>query len=316
MQYLKYLPYLIMIAAIYYVINANLDSIQNKKKNALKYVLNNKSKDSKYIAYLKKKGLYKWISPNQIIHEGKEFNWNLTIKDYSMLLIVGSLIGVIIFYGFFISVNFAVFGVIVGLVLPRIMMFYKKKRYELYVEEQLMLYLNSLANAMSAYENPSFAIKSILPLMQSPIKEDVENCLIVHLEGTSIKESFEPLINKYKYKNLKLFHDMLDLISKTGKDEDGLLMRIADEFQQKKIYKAKLKAGMEPKRSSFKKIAIMTASFPFMFLAVTADDYIVFAGTPTGKIILTLMILVNIICAVKVEQHSFYDPTEGINKIS
>lgn len=76
-----------------------------------------------------------------------------------MLLIVGSLIGVIIFYGFFISVNFAVFGVIVGLVLPRIMMFYKKKRYELYVEEQLMLYLNSLANAMSAYENPSFAIK-------------------------------------------------------------------------------------------------------------------------------------------------------------
>ncbi|MEB9655573.1 hypothetical protein P4J58_29245 [Bacillus cereus] len=43
MQYLKYLPYLIMIAAIYYVINANLDSIQNKKKNALKYVLNNKS---------------------------------------------------------------------------------------------------------------------------------------------------------------------------------------------------------------------------------------------------------------------------------
>lgn len=89
-----------MIAAIYYVINANLDSIQNKKKNALKYVLNNKSKDSKFITYLKKKGLYKWISPNQIIHEGKEFNWNLTIKDYSMLLIVGSLIGVIIFYGF------------------------------------------------------------------------------------------------------------------------------------------------------------------------------------------------------------------------
>lgn len=44
-----------MIAAIYYVINANLDSIQNKKKNALKYVLNNKSKDSKFIAYLKKK---------------------------------------------------------------------------------------------------------------------------------------------------------------------------------------------------------------------------------------------------------------------
>ncbi len=100
-----------------------------------------------------------------------------------------------------------------------------------------MLYLNSLANAMSAYENPSFAIKSILPLMQSPIKEDVENCLIVHLEGTSIKESFEPLINKYKYKNLKLFHDMLDLISKTGKDEDGLLMRIADEFQQKRYIK-------------------------------------------------------------------------------
>ncbi|MCE0553184.1 hypothetical protein LQK80_00895 [Bacillus thuringiensis] len=55
MQYLKYLPYLIMIAAIYYVINANLDSIQNKKKNALKYVLNNKSKDSKFITYLKKK---------------------------------------------------------------------------------------------------------------------------------------------------------------------------------------------------------------------------------------------------------------------
>ncbi len=44
-----------MIAAIYYVINANLDSIQNKKKNALKYVLNNKSKDSKFITYLKKK---------------------------------------------------------------------------------------------------------------------------------------------------------------------------------------------------------------------------------------------------------------------
>lgn len=311
MEYLKYLPYLLIVPVTYTLINI----VTKQKKNALIKVMRAKKKDSKTIKFLKKKDLYKWVSPNYFIEESAEYKWKVSLRDYSLLLITGTLVGAFLLYGFFLSFSFTVLGIVLGLAFPRIIGFYKRKKYEEYVQEQLMLYLNSLANAVPSYENLNAAFKSILPLLQSPIKEDVEKCYLQYVEGRSIREAFQPFVMKYSYKDIKLFHDMLDLISKSGTDTDNVLLDIAFEFQEKKVYRQKIKVGMKPKRRGFQQTVILVATMPFMFLFTTSEDYIMFAGTLQGKIILALIIVSNIFAAIKVEQHSFFDPTESIQKI-
>ncbi|MCE0553116.1 hypothetical protein LQK80_00495 [Bacillus thuringiensis] len=133
------------------------------------------------------------------------------------------------------SLSTTIFGVLLGVSLPPIIGFYKRKKYEEYVENQLMVYLEAVANAVSTHESMTLAFKSVLPLLQSPIKDDVERCLILYTEdGKSIRDAFHSFVQKYNYKDIKLFHDMLDLISKTGKDTDDILLNIAHEFQDKK----------------------------------------------------------------------------------
>ncbi|MBT2576881.1 hypothetical protein J7E43_05600 [Bacillus sp. ISL-8] len=314
MGFLNYLPYFLMMIAMFFVVNLVINLIQRRKKGKLIVIA--EKEDSKVVRFLKRKGLYKWISPNYIMSTSKDFNWNLSLKDYQIILIVGTLVGAVVFYGFFMSLSTTIFGVLVGISLPPIIGFYKRKKYEEYVENQLMVYLEAVANAVSTHESITNAFKSVLPLLQSPIKEDVERCLILYTEdGKVVKEAFQSFVQKYNYKDIKLFHDMLDLISKTGKDTDNILLNIAHEFQEKKVYRAKLKSGMQPQRRTFKQTAIMLASLPIGALAINADDYIVFASTLQGKVILLTIIVVCVFSAFKIEKHSFYDPTENITKI-
>ncbi|MCU5662267.1 hypothetical protein OCB16_24140 [Bacillus cereus] len=314
MGFLNYLPYFLMVVSLFFVVSLVINLIQ--RKNRSKLIVTTEKDDGKIVKFLKKKGLYKWISPNYIMRESKDFNWNLSLRDYQIILIVGTLVGAVALYGFFMSLSTTIFGVLVGVSLPPIIGFYKRKRYEEYVENQLMVYLEAVANAVSTHENMTLAFKSVLPLLQSPIKDDVERCLILYTEdGKGIKDAFYSFVQKYNYKDIKLFHDMLDLISKTGKDTDDILLNIAHEFQDKKIYRAKLKSGMQPQRKTFKQTAIMLASLPVAALAINADDYVVFARTLQGRFILLAIIVVCIVSAFKIEKHSFYDPTEDITKI-
>lgn len=312
MEYLKYLPYLVMVLAIFYLLN----KIPKRNKFKLTQLLQNKDNvDPRLVENLKKRGIYKWISPEYILLESKSFNWDISLKDYILMVIAGSIAGGVVLYVFFISFYFAMFGILFGLTLPHIMAFYKKKKYEQYVQEQLMIYLEAVANAVPVQENIYAAIRDVIPMMKSPIKEDLEASLLAFADGKSIKDSFESFIAKYNYKDVKLFHDMLNLLDETGRDSDGELLNIAFEFQDKKLYREELKTAMEPKRSSFRIILGLVLSMPLLFLAVRAEDYLLFAQSLTGKIMLILIIFINIFNAFKIEEHCFFDPTDSVNKI-
>lgn len=312
MEYVKYLPYIILFVSVYLLIFYWPTS---KKLTLAQTLKTNKEQDSRFIVFLKKKKFYKWISPAYILKESKNYNWDLTKKDYIILFATGALAGSILLYSFFLSIYITLLAGIVGLALPHVVGFYKKKQYEYYVQEQLMIYLESLANAITVHEQVGLAINSIIPMMKSPIREEVEACLISYSSGQTVSEAFKPFVEKYNYKDIKLYHEMLNLLDETGKDKDGVLLQIAFEFQEKKVYREELRTGMQPKRRDFRNIVIMTATIPYLFLAVQAEDYILFAESLTGKIILSLIILINIFNAFKIEKHAFFDPTESITKI-
>ncbi|MEM5678794.1 hypothetical protein AAHB46_00210 [Bacillus paranthracis] len=98
MVFLNYLPYFLMVVAIFFVVNLGINLIQRRKKGKL--IVMNEKDDGKIVKFLKRKGLYKWISPNYILRESKDFNWNLSLRDYQIILIIGTLVGAVALYGF------------------------------------------------------------------------------------------------------------------------------------------------------------------------------------------------------------------------
>ncbi|MGM2932424.1 type II secretion system F family protein, partial [Bacillus cereus group sp. BC48] len=89
-------------------VNLVINLIQ--RKNRSKLFVTTEKDDGKIVKFLKKKGLYKWISPNYIMRESKDFNWNLSLRDYQIILIVGTLVGAVALYGFFMSLSTTIFG--------------------------------------------------------------------------------------------------------------------------------------------------------------------------------------------------------------
>ena len=66
-----------MAVSLFFVVNLVINLIQ--RKNRSKLFVTTEKDDGKIVKFLKKKGLYKWISPNYIMRESKDFNWNLFI---------------------------------------------------------------------------------------------------------------------------------------------------------------------------------------------------------------------------------------------
>ncbi|MCF6094506.1 hypothetical protein L1765_11080 [Microaerobacter geothermalis] len=267
-----------------------------------------KSKD-----FLSKRKWTRWMSPAPFVEEAQKYDWNVSEKEYWVFVFVGGILGsaaIQLFQLYFLSP----IGFLVGFMVPKVMLYLHKRKNKLKTEEKLMIYMKATANAMPVYGNAVDTLTSITPLLEDPIKKDVESALAILQSGKSVEYAFRELNRKYKYKELHFFHDMLDVAHKHGGEFHDILMTTAEEFEQKKLLQMKLHAALTQSKQAFRQNALIVIAIPFFFKFFTPEIYDKIIGTTFGKGALVFIIVSIVFAFVKVEQHSRFDPSESVKK--
>jgi tight adherence protein B len=258
---------------------------------------------------LEKSKYTRFLASGPVIREAVRYGWNISQREYWMIFSVSSVTGMMIlsFIGF---PSLSFLGLGTGILVPKLMLRIYKAKHKAITEEKLMNYMRAVANAAPVYSNPIDILQSVFTLLDEEIKKDVDKALSYLATGKSVEASFRAMNEKYGYKELRFFHELLDLAQKHGGKYQDSLTTVARSFEQKKLLQMKLRSIMVQSQRAFKQNIILVAGIPFLFKFMAPEMYRSVVNHPLGKAAILFMIISSIYAFIKVDQIVNYDPYE------
>lgn len=253
------------------------------------------------------------FSPSHFLKAAHSNEWYISSIGYSLLVFVASAISCSILYILQFGI-FSALGSIVGLMIPRLMLSFYRVRYKRRIEENLILYMKTLSNAVAGMGSVVNGINTILPVLPEPIKSDVNQALSILHSGKTVEEAFKAMNQKYNYKDLRFFHSMLHASHVNGAEFYDSLMTTADDFEQKKVLQAKLSAAMTQSKRAFIQSSIIMLLIILGFAVLVSDLFETAFSTLIGKLVLLYIFASTLFIYSKVQEHSEFDPSELYNK--
>lgn len=245
-----------------------------------------------------------------IVKEAQRYDWNITAKEYWMyVLIGGGLISIVI--SIFQLGYLSILGFVGGFVIPRVLLALQKLKYKKDIEDKLIIYMKAVSNAMPVYGNVVDTIESILPLIKEPIKKEVEVALAILRTGAPVELAFQQMNEKYEYSDLIFFHSMLGAAHENGGEFHQILITASDEFEQKKVLQAKLRANMTQSIKAFRQSIIIVLGMLVSFKFFAKDLYDSFFTTPAGKGVILFIVISIVFCSSRVYKLNQFDAGEA-----
>ncbi len=262
---------------------------------------------------LSKLRIMKYVLPDEVIKEAKRCEWPISEKEYWRYVFFGGFVAVLIGYAFqmkyFSWILFAA-----GFIIPRVMLHMHKRKYKVQVEEKLMAYMKALANAMPVFGNAVHALESVAPLLQEPVKQEVERATTLIQSGKSVEFAFQEMNEKYGYKELAFFHSTLNVAHLHGGEFYHTLVSTADEFEHKKLQQKKLNVALLQPKKAYTQNVLFLIGIVCVYKFLFVDIYNKMTDQLLGKVVLGIIIVSIFYGTIKVERISRFDSDEAIKK--
>ncbi|MGG1021168.1 hypothetical protein G3M81_22945 [Bacillus paralicheniformis] len=310
--YVSLIGITIIAVLTYFAVMRILEMVLVKKRKRLSSFLDEDKgeKNSTLMKFLDKMGIREYLNPNHIIMESKKYGEPITKRSFIITFLMGTLIGVVVMVVYFQPVIFLMpVSFIGGIIATNVRLHNIKKRYLQELDSKLAVYMSSLTTAMGTFTNLKDALKSIIPSLDYPIKNDVEEALVILQDGKSVKEAFAKMNNSYSQKQVKLFHDQLDVIVKSGISNVESLRSVAFKMKRKEVYRRKLQTAHRSQFKVWKAFVFLSLSAPFLFIFVSMDNYKLVMNHIAASVVFALTFISIFFTYRQLEKLEVYDPT-------
>ncbi len=302
---------LLIAVAIYFTMMRVLETQWTQKRKRLSSIINVNEVQSKtkFTDWLDNKGILPYISPTYMIEQSKKHGVIITKQSYMSTFFMGSVLGVIAMFIYFRPFIYLLpIALLGGVIATNIQLHKIKKTYIQLIDSKISLYMSSFATAMQTFTNPKDAINSILPSLESPLKEDVEEALLFLQDGKDIPTAFRRIVEKYPQKEMRLFHDHLDVVVKGGTSENKL-RAIAFKMKKKETMKRRLKTTHKRSFKVWRAMSFFTLLAPFLFIFLSMDNYILISNSIPVSVVYIFAFILLFYTFRELEQLEIYDPT-------
>lgn len=303
---------LTVIAILTYFIIFKLSQVEffSKRKRLSSVIKDNEDDRNPFFDWLEKKGISRYVNPIHMMETAKLYGTHITKSSYFSTFLFGTAIGLIIMMIYF-RVIFYLFplSIIGGFIATNVRIHNIKKNFLQEIDSKLSIYMSSTSTAMGTFGNIKDALGSVIPLLEYPIKNDVEDALLKLQDGKSIKYAFESMNRKYPQKQVRLFHEQLDIISKVGTFDVENLRSVAGKMKQKESRRRKLKTAHRQSTKRWRTFVFLSLSGPFLFLLGSTDSYFLVMNHIASSVVFFFTFLLIFITYRKLEELELYDPT-------
>ncbi|UOE78377.1 type II secretion system F family protein [Parageobacillus thermoglucosidasius] len=307
---LAYLSLAITFVSVYF-----LAKTLNKREKSLflEFVQSGKKKEkTKNESKLSKLSLF---LPNQVIKEAKKYEYHLTAVNYWLMSIGSGLCISVIFYILLGRNPIAYALFLLGFGVPVLRVYAYKKKYREILIDRIAIYMKSFASGLSAVNNPVKVLEEVSPIMSPDIQEEIEKAIKYLQNGATVTKAFESMNERYDFKQLKFFHELLEVAHLEGGGNFEELKDTVEDFEFQKVLSSELKTALAQAKRAFIQNAIIAVFFiPFVILGAlfikVPSAYDIVATHPLSRAAIIINVILVTFVAIKVEKISNYNPVE------
>ncbi|PEU18752.1 MULTISPECIES: hypothetical protein [unclassified Bacillus (in: firmicutes)] len=280
------------------------------KGSALSQFVKENEEDKRRIEVRHISGVRKYF-PRSVIQEANKYEWKLTKSMYwAYTIFSGAVIAGIVYFSFG-KDPFTLISILCGFIIPRLMVYRRKKRYYLIVVDRLSIYMKAVANALQISNNPKVVLHQVKSMMHESIQEEIEKATLLLEGGTTMHRAFKGFNDTFHFRELIFFHEMLEVCNREGGSNSvQVLLDIAEDFEKQKVYLARLRSSLSQAQRAFLQNCLIVIAIPIIIMLMSKQAYGFLAGSLVGKIAITVNMLILFIVATRVEKIANYNPTE------
>ncbi|MED5052552.1 hypothetical protein P9850_12065 [Anoxybacillus rupiensis] len=249
------------------------------------------------------------------MEEARKYEYRLTgIAYWSMTVLSGCFIS---FISYILlgrnPIAYALF--FLGFGVPFLRLYVHKRKYRDILVDRIAIYMKSFISGLSVVNNPVKVLEEIKPLLDTDIQEEIDKAIKYLQNGMPITRAFKSMEEKYQFKQLKLFHELLEVAHTEGGGNFENLKDTVEDFEFQKLLNSELKTALVQGRRAFIQNAIIAVFLiplvilgGLFFRVPAAYDRIANHPLLQGAIIITATLAVY--SATRVEKISNYNPME------
>lgn len=269
------LALLILIAVLAYSV---LSSISFKKRMVRREFLEQTQLDGEDVVIresTRKQAVREFFDFREIQAISERYGKPITTIQMTTMFLIGTLIGIIIVFIYFHRLVFLYpFALMGGFIFIHIRLMKVKKDYISELDSKLAVYMNSVSIGATAFTNTKDLFGSVLPDIESPLKEDVQEAYLKLQDGLSVRKAFAKMNKKYNSSELNHFHDHLEVVIESGSHDTETLSDIAYKMRLKAKYRYKLKVAHKATLKSWLIFSSLSLTVPFTFIFVSFDNFL------------------------------------------
>lgn len=228
------------------------------------------------------------FAPYHVVSEAFKYEWFISISHYYLILFGSGTALAILFYMILGQNLIAIYAFLLGFFVPRIVLYFKKKEYKRTVQDRLSIYMKSIANSMSVFGNAGEAADNTSDLVHPVLRPYIVKAVSLMHAGKSVTYAFDDLIQAFNYKEVRFFHEMLEVAHESGGEYTDVLMSIAEDFEDKKILQARLEATLTQSKKAFVQNSMFVVLLPFIFFFLQRETYGYLVDSPLGPIVMVV----------------------------
>lgn len=280
------------------------------KGSALSQFVQENEKEERRLELRNIKGIRMYL-PQSVIQEAQKYEWKLTKSMYWIYTILSGMSIAAVFYFSFGQDPFTLITVLSGFLVPRFLLYRRKKRYYLVVIDRLSIYMKAVANALQISNNAKRVLVQVKPMMHESIQEEIEKVSLLLEGGTTMHRAFRGFNETFNFRELVFFHEMLEVCSREGGTNSvQVLLDIAEDFEKQKLYLARLRSSLSQAQRAFVQNCLIVIAMPIVIMLMSKEAYGFLAGSMMGKIALAVNMFIVFFLATRVEKIANYNPTE------
>ena len=226
------------------------------------------------------------FSPYHVVTEAYKYEWFISVRHYYLIVFGAGSVLAILFYLILGQNLIAIYAFLFGFFIPRIVLYFRKKEYKRTVQDRLSIYMKSIANSMSVFGNAGEAAENTADLVHPVLRPYLIKAISLLHAGKSVTYAFDDLIRTFDYKEVRFFHEMLEVAHESGGEYTDVLMNIAEDFEDKKILQARLEAALTQSKKAFVQNSLFVVLLPFIFFFLQRETYGYLVGSPIGPIVM------------------------------
>lgn len=255
----------------------------------------------------------RYIDPSYLKQEAKKYEVNFEKRMYLTHFITGTTIGVIFFIVYLKPLIFLIpFSVLGGVVAILIKFHAIKRDYIQQTDFKLSVYMSSLTSAFGTFGNLRQSLENVIPMLEDPIKADVEKAFTILEDGKSVRQAFHHMNEKYPQMVVRLFHEQLEVLNESGTNDISKLRTVANQMKEKEVFKRQLATIHRSQFKIWRSFAFMTYSLPFIFIIISYDNYVTIMENPIASVIFIVVTVYTLFIYKQLANLELYDPTEPL----